>query len=263
MVSRNVPPSPSLNVNLICSFYFQASNAQDGMQTTQPSIRPDFLSLKSVEDKTKVPNPSPLQHSFKQPLRYCDRPLVFETGLLSSADVQLMKNPYGEFAVIPMSAFLREQLNIIEEFVTVHMDIPTILSIGWKARNDQDSIYKKLWEGDRLAIPLSHWCGYFKQVGNQTIPIQRTDLAEGLWNVTFSVSGLYYGYHKDNKLVSLSLHTKSILYKPNQTNVDVILEQILNECGGNPTASAAVEKHVTNKRKRKKESNQSISNTAL
>ena len=202
-----------------------------------------------MEETTKVHNPTPLQRKFKQVLRYDDHGVVLQTGMLPSTDVKIMHNQYGDYILIPVSPYIRHQLDIIEEYVTLNMDIPTPLAQEWKARDDKDTPYRKIWDGNHICLPVSHWCTYYKKDGDHSIPIRCDELGEGTWDILFKVNGLYYGRHKDNKIASLSMHMESILYIPKPPNVDDIIDQILNSSG----TKRKSEKNATSKRKSKKE----------
>ena len=219
------------------------------MEKIQSSIQPNLLSLNPTEEIIKVSNPNPVQRKFKQAIRYFGHRIQLMTGPLPSSEVQILKNHYGEFVIIPVNSYLRRQHDTIEEFAMLYMDIPPSLSEEWKARDDKDTPYKKIWDGDRLYLSVSNWCSYYKQDGSQINPIKREELGEGTWDVGFIVSGLYYGYHKDNKIASISMYAQSIQYIPKSLDSNTILEEILNEVG----AKSKPEKNVTIKRKRKKE----------
>ena len=169
--------------------------------------------------------------------------------MLPSTDVKMMHNQYGDYILIPVSPFIRKQLDIIEEYVTLNMDIPTPLAQGWKPRDDKDTPYRKIWDGNQICLPISHWCTYYKKEGDQSTFIRCDELGEGTWDILFKVNGLYYGQHKDNKIVSLSMHMDSILYSPKQDNANDIIDQILVENG----TKRKSEKNAATKRKSKKE----------
>ena len=242
-----------MSVYLIASFRFQASTSltrlDADVQTVQGSLQSSHLLLRPVEETTQVHNPTPLQLKFRQGIRYFDHAIALETGMIPSTDVSVKRNQYGDYVIIPVAPYIRRQLDIIEEFVTLNMDIPTPLDEVWRARDDKDTPYKKIWEGERLSLPLSHWCSYYRKDGEQITPIRCEELAEGTWNIRFTISGLYYGHHKDNKLASIAMHTQSILYIPKQPDVNNIIDQILNESGGKHKS----EKNVAGKRKSNKE----------
>ena len=205
--------------------------------------------LRPVEETTKVHNPTPLQRKFRQAIRYYDHSIVLQTGMIPSTEVKILNNQYGDYVVIPVNPYIRRQLDIIEEFATLNMDIPTPLSKEWKARDDNDTPYRKIWDGKKLSLPLSHWCSYYKKEGDEVTPIRCEDLAEGTWNIGFAISGIYYGYHQNNKLASISMHAQSILYIPKQPDVHDIIDQILNESG----TKRKSEKNASAKRRPKKE----------
>jgi hypothetical protein len=161
--------------------------------------------------------------------------------------VKIGENRFGKYLCIPVDSWLRSQFNTIEEFATLNMNIPAPLGQEWRPRNDQDTPYGSLWAGPKMAISFSNWCQFLRQDAEYLTEINQCELGDGTFDVAISVSGIFYGSHQDNKVVSLTLFIQSLLYKPKQDSVDTIIDEILQGADAKPAADS---KH--GKRRRKK-----------
>ena len=219
------------------------------------TISPQDLDLQVPYETTKVQNPSPSDCKFKQDIRYFGNRLGIRAGPIPTDTVKLGENAYGKYVSIPVSAWLRQQLTIIETFVLENLSLPPPLNGLWKAKFKGDSPYKKIWNGDRLVVSLSNWCSYFKQENDYLDEIEADELGDGTLDIAISIDGIYFGQLKDGKLATLTLRVQSILYKAKPTKMDNILNTILEVGGGKL-------KHA-NKRRIKAKVHESVSKTSL
>lgn len=248
--------SPSLQIILIFLILIQTSNPPtSSTSATSPemvvgvesSLSADELLLKPMYEVTKVLNATPNQRKFKQDLTYRNSRLVLRTGDIPTDKVKILQNQYGKYVSLPLDPWIRQQLNILEEFLITNLSIPSVLCEGWKAREDTDTPYKCIWDGEQIFIGLSKWCSYFRQDPEYLSETSFSEMGDGTLSIAISLLGVYYGPHKDNKLASLSMFVQSILYKPKAASFDAILEEAVKESA--PTSKAV--KHA--KRRRKKE----------
>lgn len=226
------------------SHSFQASNPT--VIPVDGTLTPEDLELKPAYEITKVLNPTPLQRKFKQDLKYRGTALVLRTGAIPSDMMKVGENQFGKFVAIPVSAWLRRQLDVIEEFITLNMIVPPVLGQGWMARDAKDTPYKKIWDGETMFISLSNWCTFMRQDADYLSEISPNELGDGDYDVAINASGVYYGLHKDNKLASLTMRVDSLLFKPKMDQFDDIIEKILDEESGGTAA-----KNVKRRRKTK------------
>ena len=196
------------------------------------TVSPDKLVLQEPYNNTKVLEPSLRDLKFNQNLTYNGKHLVLRTDFIPSADVKFSETQRGKRLLIPVSPWLRKQLDIIEEYVTSHMTIPVEIAHPWQPRHAQDSIYKKIWSGDTLCISVSNWCRFYRQDPDYLSEIRPNELGDGSYSLCIAIPGVYYGYHNDNKLASLTLRVQDFLYKPEADNIDAIIHDILVQEGG-------------------------------
>ena len=209
------------------------------------SLEMDKLTLSPTYEVTKVVNPIPEGRKFKQNLLYRHNPFLIKTESIPFEKFKIKDNCYGQYVVIPVSKWFRKQLDCIEEYVTLNISLPSPLSDKWKARDDKDTPYRKIWDGDELFVPLSKWCQILKCENDCLKQISQSDFDDGTYEICVSISGVFYGEHKENKLASITMFVQSIVYKPKEDNVDAIIDEILKGSGEHPS------KHA--KRRRKKE----------
>ena len=199
------------------------------------------LKLDEIQDVTKVLKPN--NRCFKQPLKYNEKRLQLNTGPIPSSELKFSSNDYGKCVLLPVSQWLRQQLDTIEDFVIANIAIPPSL-LPWNARDENDTPYKKIWEGKTLYLALSNWSKFFRQDSGNLTEIQLGEMGDGTYQMWINIEGVYFGPHKDNKLASITMRIQQILYEPAVENVDAIIDEIL-----------AQEGHKNAKRSQKKKNN--------
>ena len=202
----------------------------------------DRMTLEEPHEITKVMSPSASERRFKQILKYDGRRLVLRTDLIPSDKIKFCDNSYGKYLSIPVSPQLRQQLNTIEDFITTNVHIPGCLP--WQARDNKDSPYKKITDGESVYITLSNWCKFFRQDPDYLHEIQPNELGDGEYQVCITVEGVYLGLHKDNKLISITMRIQQLLFKPSLPDIQIILDDILKTEG---------EQHNAKRRRKKKD----------
>lgn len=222
-----------------------SSNSNDCVVDMNVDVSPENMALQAPFNTTKVLQPSPNDLKFNQNLTYDGKRLILRTDFIPSANVKFAETQYGKRLLIPVSPWLRKQLNTIEEFITLNMTVPVEISKNWLARHAQDSIYKKIWDGNTLCISVSNWCHFYRQDQDYLTEIQPNELGDGSYSLCIAIPGIYFGHHNDNKLASLTMRVQHLLYKPEEDNVDAIIHAILEQEGG------AAKQQVKRKRKNK------------
>ena len=222
---------------------FQAS--KDVVINMEGALEEEKLSLGPQVESTKVLNPTNDYRSYTQQILYDGRPLVIRTEPISSAMIKLDENKYGKFAIIPVSQWLRQQFNTIEQFLLTNVRIPDTLGERWRGRNEDDSPYKKIWTGNTIYFPVSNWCKYYKQETDYLSEIVPTDIGEGTLELCIKVANVFLAQLKDNKLAAVTMRIEDMLYKPSLPDIQIILDDILKTEGEQQNA----------KRRRKKKDN--------
>ena len=193
----------------------------------EESVVANKMNLEEPHEVTKVM--SPTDRRFKQILKYDGRRLLLNTGPIPSSNIKFCSNDYGKCVLIPISPWLRQQLNTIEDYITTHIQIPSCFS--WQPRDDNDSPYKKIWNGESVYIAMSNWCKYFRQDTDYLTEIQPSELGDGHYEACITIEGVYLGPHKDNKLASITMRVQQLLFKPAVDDIDTIIEDLLRDDG--------------------------------
>ena len=190
----------------------------------------DNLSLGPTYCTTKVKAPRFKDLRYKQDLKYEHRRLVLNTGPIPCTELTIADNSFGKYMKLPVSKWLRKQFDTVEEYVTLNISLPQLLK--WQARDEKDTPYKAIWDGDSIMISVSKWCKVLQSEKGELTEIDASQIANGTCEVFIPVEGIYFGPHKDNKLASISLRVQQIIYKPLIDSVDAIIEDILATDGG-------------------------------
>ena len=209
-----------------------SSNVKDVVIDMDGAVTPEKMTMRAPYETTKVLQPTVEDRKFNQDLRYDGKRLVLRTGFIASADIKISENQYGKRIMIPVSPWLRKQLDTIEEYVTLNMTVPTEIGQSWQPRDARDTAYRKVWDGDTLCISISNWCQFLRQDEDYMSEIQYDELGDGSYNVCITIPGVYFGRHGNNKVASLTMRVQQLLFKPEPDNVDAIIEAILEREAG-------------------------------
>ena len=182
--------------------------------STTPTIDAAQLALGQIkETKPKVRADNlPRYH---QDITYFSRPIVIKTPPIEVNNPILNKIGNSESVLVPISSWVREQLNIIEAFVRDHVVIPNELISQWPYRGD--SFYKPIHDGRNMFMQIGLRCCYTTDLGCNTTSFptyRRPTFGPGRYIFTFEVPHIYIGPHKDGFLYSVNFRVKCIQYDP-------------------------------------------------
>ena len=113
---------------------------------------------------------------------------------------------------LPIAPWLRKQLNIIETFVQEGADLSDLPS-----SSEKDSVYKPLWKGERMYIPVSPLCTFARRNSKTGVmeTVDRDSLGDnGKYTISLQVSYVYIGPHKKGEDFSLNLSIVQVVFKP-------------------------------------------------
>ena len=114
---------------------------------------------------------------------------------------------------LPITEWLRKQLDIIEEFVGENVDLASLP----ESVANKTYVYKPLWRGPQMYVTVSPHCT-FHCVDNATGELQSSSLSnmcgKGTYTFTLSVPHIYIGPHKKGEDYSLSLEIVQMIFYP-------------------------------------------------
>ena len=112
-------------------------------------------------------------------------------------------------ALIPIDAWIRQQLNVAEKFATQNV-------ANHSADPTQNMIYKRLWDGDMMFIRVASWCQIFRKntESGQYEAVDLKALGRGTYNITIEVPYIFIGPHKNGEDFSLTLRIIQIAFDP-------------------------------------------------
>lgn len=170
-----------------------------------------------IASQLSVSSPKPyevqntLQH--RQYINYQHSRLQLFISNVSSESVKFVANKHGHSCQIPIDAWLRTQLDTVEQFVQNKVDLscldppPKIVS------------YKPLWRGNQMFIHLAPWCnilkqtlleGFFETVG------PTAEFGPGRFHISLELSHIFIGPHKNGEHYSLSMSIVQMVFHPEQ-----------------------------------------------
>lgn len=114
---------------------------------------------------------------------------------------------------VPISPWLRSQLDRVERFVQDNVNIPS------KCVPESGSLmYRALWPHESMFISVSRWCNIFvrdAQTGTfKNVNINNGNFGHGTYSVTIEIPYVYIGAHKHGEVYSLTLRAVQIVYEP-------------------------------------------------
>ena len=118
---------------------------------------------------------------------------------------------------------VRSTLQQIEAAAVQQLKVPVVLlqQNNVSPNTTNEMLYRPLYGGNSLFSKLHRNCVYFN---NRALPIEKQDLGFGEYKVLIRVTGIYIGYHsQEKKLASLHIRIHQIQYR--ELNVPCLLNQ--------------------------------------
>ena len=212
----------------IYSFQDVMSN---NLQTKQ-SLNPNRLELgavKQVPSATALPNHPPCPR-YHQDVRYGGVKLFIQTSQIKRNYLRFDKSFLGVAVLIPIDSWLRQQLDIIDNFVRNHVDIPKDLLSVWPYQ--RQCFYKPFHDSQNMYIDLGLYCKFTQGTGTDYKILPENPLPEfgkGTYTFSIEVPKVYIGPHKDGSLVSMNIRVVHIHYEPETFDVN----DLFTSCVGN------------------------------
>lgn len=150
---------------------------------------------------------------YRQSISYQDANLQLMVS--NVAMEELPRNDFGKSVSfrLPITDWLRKQLDIVEEFVTDNVDLASLP----ESSSNKTFVYKPLWRGPQMYVSVSPRCD-FQCYDSATGVLQSSSLSnmrgKGTYTFTLSVPFIYIGPHKKGEDYSLSLEIVQIIFYP-------------------------------------------------
>ena len=181
-----------------------------------PSLNPQKLELGTIE-RSRVNTYFP---SYYQPILYDGIKLVLQTPAVEMPCLTYHRYSAGDAILVSVSKWLRQQFNIIDDFVRDNVVIPDALSSKMGYR---DYGYKPICKDDLLYLIMSKSCSISQDTKDSVIELstaERPPLSEGLYSLTLTFEHVYLGWHRYDCLYSTNFRITHIHFKPKTLNED-------------------------------------------
>ena len=191
------------------------------------SIKPQDLQLGKLEQhQPKIPV-SDMLPRYKQTLTYKGCKVNIQVPACElHALIYSAKSMYGDAVLVPISKWLRQQIDIINKFMEENVRIPNELKQQWLV--SMLSYYKPIYNGNNIYIPMSKYCRFTQDVNGNLIDLPsqpRPNFGRGRYQFTIEVPEVYMGPHKSGHLYTTNLRVTRIHFQSVACNTPMALVQ--------------------------------------
>ena len=175
-----------------------------------PSINPKQLELGAIEESSV----KTYFRSYYQPILYGGMKLVLQAPSVEISSLTYHKYSAGDAVLMPISKWLRQQFNIIDDFVRDNVTIPDKLLAKWPYNNFS---YKRIFEGDSIYLIMDKSCRITQDTDDGIIELSsaaRPQLNEGYCSITIEFPHVYIGWHHNHHLYSTNFRITHVHFKP-------------------------------------------------
>ena len=179
------------------------------METTFSSLNPHKLELGDIEEsrnKTFFP-------SYYQPILYGGVKLVLQTPAVDMSGLAYHTYLAGDAILIPISNWLRQQFNILDDFVRDTVVIPNALLEKWPYNNYS---YKPICKDNPIYLIMNKSCCITQETQDDTtelLALTHPPLSEGQYSLTLEFDHVYIGWHRHKCLYSINFRVSHIHFK--------------------------------------------------
>ena len=168
---------------------------------TFPSLNPQHLELGVIEQK--------LGQRYYQSILYRGQTLRLQTPAVHLTSLTYDYYYSGVAILIPISNWVRQQFDILDDFVRDKAVVPDTLI------TNTDHMYKPLQSGKEIYLLLDDACTITRETNDDIIDLITPPLLEeGSYSFAIDFSHVYYGYHMHGYKYSLNYRIKHIHFKP-------------------------------------------------
>ena len=213
-----------------CFLLFQESMSGEPMNGNTlniPSIKPQDLQLGQVEHYQPKTPVSDMLPRYKQSVSYKGCKVCIQVPASElHALIYSSKSMYGDAVLVPVSQWLRHQIDVINKFVEDNVRVPNDLTLNWAA--SVTSYYKPIYNGNNIFIPMSKYCRFTQDVNGNLIDLPsqpRPNFGRGRYQFTIEVPDVYMGPHKSGHLYTTNLRVTRIHFQSVAPNAPLTLVQ--------------------------------------
>ena len=180
-----------------------------------PSLNPQKLELGPMEE-------SHVRHSlpsYYQPILYDGNKLVLQTPAVHMSCLTYKHYSAGEAIYVPISPWLRQQFDIIDDYVRDHVTIPDDILAKWPYGNHR---FKAIWESHHLNLIMNESCCITQDTKDGVIELSTTSrptLGEGVYSLTLEFPHVYIGWHDNDVVYSVNYRVNHIHFRHKTLNV--------------------------------------------
>ena len=180
-----------------------------------------FASLNPQKVELGLTEESHVRHSlpsYYQPILYEGIKLVLQTPAVHMSCLTYKHYSAGEAIYVPISPWLRQQFDIIDDYVRDHVIIPDALLAKWPYG---DHRFKAIWESHHLYLIINESCYITQDTKDGVIELPTTSqptLGEGVYSLTLEFPHVYIGWHDNDAVYSVNYRVSHIHFRPKTLN---------------------------------------------
>ena len=185
-------------------FSFQASN----------DIKTEDL---TISEPVKYEVAADYPPYFRQYIRHKGGKLLLHTTKFHAQDIVVRENGRSFSVLVPVQAWMRKQLHLIEQFSCQNVSIPMSVT---NANKQTGRLYRPLYQQGNMFVTISHWCNILR-LNPETGSYDSVTLADvkgkGVYSMVIEVPYIYIGKHKMGESYSVTLRVVELWFEPDMT----------------------------------------------
>ena len=189
-----------------------------GIISLQEAMNGDTLSIPSINRQQLELGPiveyTPRHKCHYQPISYGGQKLRIQTPAVKMTSLIYHTYSCGDAILISISKWLRQQFNILDEFVRTTFTIPKKLKCEFL---NTDHLYKPIQDGENIYLIMDETCTMTQDTEDGIVeitPKSRPSFGEGHYSLAIEFSHVYIGYHYLGHLYSVNYRVKHVHFKP-------------------------------------------------
>ena len=164
---------------------------------------------------------------YTQQIFYEGTKLYLVTPAVHLKELQIIPHKLGQQIKVPVTHWLRQQLTIIDQFVSSNAKIPQQLYQAWPEQKRQ-TLYKPFFQGDLIYVLIGKFCTFTEGLSvDTTRVINPATFGSGLFSFTIEIPRVYIGPHIDGSLISCNSRIVRVHCEPDLTAIDSVIDNCI------------------------------------